>query len=78
MPYYRWNPSGLTVEIVLDRLKVFADHCRAWGVVVQGVKMTSTVVWVQTNIAIPPVTTPTKTAELGFDATQSSTEPTVA
>lgn len=78
MAYYRFNPSGLTLLDVLERLKTLHLHLQQWGVGVTGLKMTSAVVWMQTNIDIPPAKFSAIQAEVGMVWTKTTTEPTTA
>lgn len=78
MAYYRFNPSGLDVGEVCDRMKTLWAHCKTWGVNIQAVKMTAQVVWVQTNIDIPNAKFQNRQEELGFDCAKSNNEPTTA
>jgi hypothetical protein len=78
MAYYRFNPSGLTLDSVLERLQVLNAHLKTWGVSIRGIKMTAQVVWVETNIDIPNQKFQNLAAECGFPCTRTTNEPTTA
>jgi hypothetical protein len=78
MAYYRFSPTGLTVAVVADRIRVLYEHCRAWNVNITAFKMTATVAWILTNVDIPTVRQNNMAAECGFTTTRGTSEPTTA
>lgn len=78
MAYYRFNPTGIPVLERLERLANLYQHLQAWGVQATALKMTATVVWIQTVTDIPTAKFNNLNAEVGFACTRTTNEPTTA
>ena len=78
MPYYRFNPSGLSIEERLDRLAMLQAHFRTWNVQATGMKMDASVCWIRTQADIPQGFFQNLREHVGFDCTRTTNEPTSA
>jgi hypothetical protein len=72
MPFYRFNPQGLSRKERIKRLDILNDHLETWNVGITHLYADAQVVWIRANIDIPESDF---VSHFGFSVVRSDTQP---